>query len=86
MSKTCEMCGTEISNPGPCPGCEDKPYGTYQHQKNIQIFQSEEGEWSQMYLDGKLIDEGHRIDLVRVLKALGFRITVTRNENGTKEG
>ena len=83
MSKTCGMCYTEISKPGPCPGCEDKPY---RPKGDIQVFRSEEGEWSQLYFDDRLIDEGHRINPIRVLKALGFNVTVIENENGTKEG
>jgi hypothetical protein len=25
--RTCGKCGGTISKPGPCPACEDKPYG-----------------------------------------------------------
>jgi hypothetical protein len=41
---------------------------------NIVYVDNEDGDWEGWYLNGKLIDEGHRVDTCQLLKQLGFNI------------
>ena len=53
--------------------------------KDIVILSAGDYDWEGIYYNGKLINEGHNIDLSRVLKALGYNIRFIYIEEGEEE-
>lgn len=40
----------------------------------IHVIKSDEGDWIGVYKDGKLVDEGHSLETVDLLRQLGFEV------------
>ena len=52
--------------------------------EKVHLMESEEGDWIGLYLDGKLVYEGHSLSAERLLEALG--IPYSEEERDMSEG